>query len=225
MASPPDIPDIDVTELVDGAMRLTKAGLSVGIPARVESYDPNTGRVRAQPLIRVARYGEDGERIVERAPVVPAARVKWPSGGGASLVFDLKAGDVVELHFQDRSIGAWAVSDAESDPEHGEYHDMVDAVADPALRAENRPWPQAPSGGLTIGVDNGLRIEISPNAVNLGTGSTQPVALGNSVESRLKALESFASTHSHTVALGVATATGVTLAAPNVRSSVINVRE
>lgn len=228
MAPPAELPDIDLTELLDSMIRLARAGVHVGIPARVESYDPDTGRVRAQPLIRIASYDEGGNRRVERAPVVPAARVRWPAGGGASLTFDLKEGDVVVLHFLDRSIGAWAQGGAESDPEHGEHHDMADAVADACTRPESQPWPRAPGGGLTLGVDNGVRIRVSPTGIEIGHDGANPmqaVALGGAVASRLAALESFAATHTHAVSAGVAGATGISLAQPSVQSSLVTVRE
>jgi hypothetical protein len=164
-------PTTGLEALLDDAMADAARRLNVSNLAIVEAYDAAAGTVRAQPVVRLPYIDEAGKRGTKRAPVVPAARVLWPAGGGLSLTFPLRRGDHVLLIYLDRSIAAWALTGREGDPEHDDAHDPAEAVAIPCCRPQPANWANSAS----IGVHNGPRLVFNSTKARYGEAA-EPVA-------------------------------------------------
>lgn len=122
-----------LSEVLDRAIRTRLAGLRVGLPARVESYDAAKHKASVQPLILEGYEGEDGERAVERLPVINDVPVIFPGSGGTRVKFPIAKGDTVFLTFASSSLDRWLVTGGEVDPADERRHDLSDAVAIPGL--------------------------------------------------------------------------------------------
>jgi hypothetical protein len=103
--------------------------VNVSIPARVESYNPTTGRISAQPLIPRAYTDEEGNRQLEDLPVVNEIPIQFPGSGGARVKFPISVGDTVLLLFSQASLDKWLVTGTRVDPGDDRRHALTDAVA------------------------------------------------------------------------------------------------
>jgi hypothetical protein len=125
--------------------------LCVAVPARVESYDPTTQRINAQPLIKRRYEDEEGDLVVERMPVVTNVPVEFPGAGPWGMTFPIAVGDTVLLVFADRSLDVWLSEGGEVDPLDTRKHHMSDAVAIPGLRSFKTPLSGVSSTYMVLG--------------------------------------------------------------------------
>lgn len=116
----------DNLTLADFAMRMRQvagAGMRVGMPVRVISYDAARSMVQVQ-IIQPQRNA-DGEIVPQ--PIINEVPVMWPRSGGAYMTFPINAGDTGYAHFADADIGAW-VTDGQAVTDSDRQHHINDAV-------------------------------------------------------------------------------------------------
>lgn len=156
-----------LAEVLGAALDASARGLRVALPARVESYDPATQQVSAQPLVLEGFVGEDGERATERLPVINGVPVVFPGAGGFRVTFPVAVGDTVLLVFSSSSIDRWLALGGEVDPQDDRRHSINDAVAIPGLRDFAHSLASTPST-MSLGKDGGPTIEISGTDIQAG---------------------------------------------------------
>lgn len=154
------------------------------MPGKVESYDADKQKADVKPMLKRLIQHEDGQETVESLPVIPDVPVIFQRGGGFFQSFPLKKGDLVALHFAERSIDSYlSSSGADSDPGVFTRHDLTDAVAVPGLYPFNRAIKDISSANMVMGDDNGgIQIHLTPDGtmeVKLEGDSSDAVALGN----------------------------------------------
>lgn len=162
-------------DVIEGLISDFAEGFYVALPAIVQSYDPVTQTVSAQPSVKRAIAGEDGSRILERYPVVPLCPVLWPAGGGMRLTLPLRAGDQGVLHFASCSLDRWFARGGEVDPADERRGTLTDAFFAPGGRPRANPLESAPADTMSIGNDDGPTIEISGSTIE--AGGTSALAL------------------------------------------------
>lgn len=138
MASTPTL-----VESLRRALDARASEICTAIPARVESYDSETQRCSAQPLIRRGFEDETGARQAERLPVITDVPVVFPGAGSYSITFPVAKGDSVLLVFSQASLDKWLSGGGDVDPLDDRKHALTDAIAIPGLRHRAHP-----SGGI-----------------------------------------------------------------------------
>ena len=119
----------DLATVLRAAIAAKLKSVRVGLPGRIESYDPGTLTCSAQPLVLEGYLDETGQRQTERLPVVNGVPVVFVGGGGARLTFPVRAGDTCWLMFASSSLDRWVALGGEVDPADDRRHHHSDAVA------------------------------------------------------------------------------------------------
>jgi len=163
MNAKPSLPTV-----LNSALVKRMRGVRVALPARVESYDPTTQQITAQPLVLEGYVAEEGERATERLPAIAGVPVVFPGAGGFRVTFPIAVGDTVLLVFASSSIDRWLALGGEVDPADDRRHALSDAIAIPGLRDFAHALGNAPSSTMSIGKDGGPTIEISGTEIQAG---------------------------------------------------------
>lgn len=172
------------------------ADLHTALPGRVRSYDATTQTADIEPMIKrgVPTGGEEDEVVLETLPVLPSVPVLFPSGGQCFVTFPLTVGDPVLLVFSERDTSQFRATGAVSDPGVPTMHGLSGAVAIPcAFGPRSAAMSGVSSTDLVVGRTNGLaNLTIKSGTAEVG-GSSDSAALA----SRVKALETAISSHTH----------------------------
>lgn len=100
--------------------------LYTGMPAIVESYNPEDCTVDCYPAI----YAIEKDGVVQKEQILEAVPVIFPSASDVAITFPIKKGDSVWLQFSMRDMTRWLEGDEEySVPPTMRKHNMNDAVA------------------------------------------------------------------------------------------------
>lgn len=177
-----------LSELLRSRVNGALEEVHTALPVRVESYDASTQKVSVQPVIKKAFVDEEGERQVERLPVITGVPVQFPSGGGYRITFPITAGDTGLLVFSEASLDVWLSEGGEVDPLDDRRFDLSDGVFLPGVRSFKTPITDASSDHMTLGAEGGLQIHIDGSSISLGTDNgaqLEAAALGDSIESFL----------------------------------------
>jgi hypothetical protein len=99
---------VDPIEALNAAMDGRQARLWTAMPAIVQAYSPNEMTVTLVVAIAEPMRSIDGTTITQvQLPQLIHCPVLFPSGGGFTLTFPLKAGDEGLVVFANRCIDAW----------------------------------------------------------------------------------------------------------------------
>lgn len=165
-----------LAEVVGVALDARLEELMVCVPARVERYDSSLQLVDAQPLVKRTHEDEEGNRVLERMPVITNVPVVFPGGGGFGLRFPIARGDTVLLVFAADPLDAWKSLGGEVDPGEEGRFGLHDAVAIPGLRDFAHPRAGMPSAHIVVGREG---------------VAEQAAALGESVQQYLNAVKAW----------------------------------
>jgi len=126
----------------------------------------------------------DGQRYSEPWPVIPKVPIRFPSGGGMSIWWDLKPGDEVELQAWDLDPSTFQTTGQPSDPPFTRRNSGTHWVATPGKTAD--PGCLGPAGGLLcIGSTSGPSVTVGPSGVNLGAPVGSPPVDAVGLSSRI----------------------------------------
>ena len=165
----------DFESVIESMIKAQIAILHTGMPARIVTYDPATGKARVQPVIRGRRDGSATFKL----PVISNVPVCWPAGGGCSLTFHLQEGDRVWLCFGERSLDEYLQSvRVDITAKSRRRYALTDAIAIPGVQPFVDPLENGDGVGIVLGEDPRskpllpLRLEISPDVgIGLGDGT------------------------------------------------------
>jgi len=159
-----------------------------GLPGRVTEYFPATQRAHIKPLVKRRIIHQDGSELLEELPVIPDVPIAFARTQKFFFTLPIKQGDLVTLHFMERSIDNYLSGTGEdTDPDEFRRHDLSDAVAIPGFYPFKKSIKDISSDNTVIGYDNGgIQLHLTPNGtmeVKLGGSSNEAVALGNALQS------------------------------------------
>ncbi len=142
----PTLPDV-----IRAVVELRLAGMHVGCPGRVESYDKSTQMANVQPLLKGVRQGETGP-VREALPVITNVPILFPGGTGTdySITYPIAVGDTVWLSFSDQSLDAWSVNGGLVDPVDERRFHLSDAVGYACVRSTSQAIDNVPSDSLCL---------------------------------------------------------------------------
>jgi hypothetical protein len=139
-------------------------------------------------VVRRSFIDEEGERQVERPPVIPNVPVQFPQGGGYRITFPLAVGDTGLLLFSDVSLDVWLSQGGEVDPLDDRRFDLSDGVFLPGVRSFANALTDASADHMTLGAEGGLQIHIDGSSIKVGSDNgaeLEAVALGDSIQDYL----------------------------------------
>lgn len=176
----PDQLNYAITAQWKRILRQSLDDLRVSIPAIVQSFDAVHQTVSVQIAIRELVQGTQGPQNIAIAPInnVP---VCFPSGGGFSLTFPLKAGDEGLLIFCDACIDLWWARGGVQDQFERRRHDVTDCGFYPGGRSQPRVLSSYAAGSAQLRSDNGtMVVDIGANnAISLTAPTLNLTATGN----------------------------------------------
>jgi hypothetical protein len=130
-------------------------------PARVLAFNVSAMTVDVQPTLQRVYVGQPPVDL----PVIYQVPLVLPRVAGAWLRLPVAAGDLVMLHFSERSLDAWSQTDGQKtlDPVIPHRFSLGDAIAVPGLYPQGKPLqPKGAAGNLELANGSGW-LEISPS--------------------------------------------------------------
>lgn len=165
-------------------------GMRGAMPGRVLSYDATKQEASVQPLLKVPRSTETGERQADTLPVINHVPVIFPGSGSYGMTWPIAKGETVLLVFAEQSLDKWLVNDGIIDPQSARRFHITDAIAIPGLRSFRNPKSGVPTGAMAITAPTEVRLGENGAAQKSVRGDAFDTALGN----LLSLLSTFAGT-------------------------------
>src|SRR5882762_8997676 len=103
--------------------------VSKAFPGQVVSYDPSTQCADIQPMLKRQLLDDDGNKVYESLPLLPAVPIAFPRAGGYCITLPLAAGDFVWVNCSDASMAEWLATGQESEPWDTRKHGLSGAIA------------------------------------------------------------------------------------------------
>ena len=177
----------ELEELLNLAITSFISDVHTSMPGKVVEYYPDTQKVDVQPMLKRLMVHEDGSEALESLPVIPDVPVNFPRAGGFFMTFPIAKGDLVELHFMERSIDNYLSGEGdEYDPDEFRTHDLSDAVAVPGFYPFKRSIKDISAVNMVLGKDDGgIQIHLTPEGtmeIKLAGDADEAVALGNALQ-------------------------------------------
>jgi len=179
--------------------------VSKAFPGQVVSYDPATQCADVQPMLKRQLLDDDGNKVYESLPLLPAVPICFPRAGGYCITLPMAAGDFVWVNCSDASMAEWLATGQESEPWDTRKHGLSGAIAYPGVYPDTKPLASgdhsARVAGMVIGKDGGdEQIRIQPGVIQLGAAASDFVALSQKVLTVLQNIQSAFNTHMHPTA-------------------------
>lgn len=234
-----------LTEVIQTVIDSNLIDMHVCLPAKIVSYDSDTQFASVQPSLFKKYEGSD---VPIKWPVIPNIPLIFPRAvaGQSYLHMPITVGDDVTLIVCERSLDNWKSTGLLSDPMDRRKFNITDAFAIPggsgsalAFSVDDPKSVELANLAAFFQMKPTGQIELSNNAVSLilaltkatidaaqveiGTGASHGVGLGDVIENRLSALENalatltsvFGAAHTHPViSLGSPTGPPIPIATP-----------
>lgn len=177
----------ELEELLDMAIESHLADLHTCMPGKVVEYSKETQKADIKPLLKRRIVHENGEELLESLPVLPDVPISFMRSAGFFLSFPIEPGDLVTIHFAERSLDNYLSGRGEdTDPDEFRMHDLADAIAVPGFYPFRNPIKDISSVNAVFGMDDGgMQIHITPDGVmevKFDSKSEEAVALGNALQ-------------------------------------------
>ena len=143
------------------------ADLHTCMPGRVEEYDAAKQMATVKPLLKRRIVHQDGSELLESLPSIPNVPISFMRSANFFLSFPIAVGDIVTLHFAERSLDNYLEGTGEdTDPDEFRMHDLADAIAVPGFYPFKKPIGDISSTNVVLGMDNsGAQVHITPDGV------------------------------------------------------------
>lgn len=103
-----------------------QAGIWTALPGIIQSFDQEAMTCEVQPAIQGKIQTESGDVQAVNLPLLLDCPVVFPSAGGCTLTFPIKAGDECLVVFSSRAIDFWWQSGGIQPPAETRMHDLSD---------------------------------------------------------------------------------------------------
>lgn len=168
------------------AQRYALSGLQArmwtAMPAIVIAVDLVKMTLQAQPAIKGVQTSSDGTTKYVNLPPLVDVPICFPSAGGFTLTFPIKAGDEVLVIIASRCIDAWWQNGGLGIPMELRMHDLSDGFAIPGPKSLPNAIPAVSALNAQLRTDVGTTyIEITPAGLINLVSPTGIGILGNVV--------------------------------------------
>lgn len=177
----------EIEELLDLAIESWLLEVHTCMPGKIISYDKKTQKADVQPMLKRRIVHQDGSELLESLPPLTDVPVNFMRSAGFFLTFPITKGDLVTVHFSERSMDNYMSSlGEESDPDEFRAHHLSDAICVPGWYPFKRPIKDISGVNAVFGMDNGgMQIHITPDGemhVKFDNESDEAVALAGQLQ-------------------------------------------
>lgn len=124
------------------------------MPGILSSVNLSAMTCEVQVAIQAPVNDEDGNTQFVNLPLLLDVPIVFPSGGGFTITFPLKAGDEVLVIFANRAIDTWWQSSGVQKPIEARMNDLSDAFAIPGPKSQPKKISDISGSNLQIRADN-----------------------------------------------------------------------
>ncbi len=158
----------DLSQLLLAAFQSGQQALWTSLPCIVQSYNPDTNTIEAQPTILGRVQDQQGLWSLKQMPLLLDVPVIFPSGGGYTLTFPIAAGDECLVVFSSRCIDGWWYQGGIQPQLDVRMHDLSDGFAfvGPMSRPNVIPTISTSTTQLRSN-DGSIYVELSPAQIKL----------------------------------------------------------
>jgi hypothetical protein len=156
-----------LAEIIRLAMGKLERTLRVGLPGKIEKFDPVTQLADVKPLLKEIAFDEEGNELIEALPVVTNVPVFFAGGSGFASTFPIAVGDTCWLGFSDRSLDQWISRGNDTDPIDLRRHELSDAVCWVGIRPNPGKLTEFDAARAVFG-NKGPRVAVDGTTVHLG---------------------------------------------------------
>lgn len=157
--------------------------LWTALPGIVQSFDAAARTVVVQPAIQARVQSKDGTFDWVKLPLLLDCPVQFPSGGGVTLTFPIKANDECLVIFASRCIDAWWQSGGIQVQAEMRMHSLSDGFALVGLNSKPKVIPSISTTAAQLRSDTGATfVEVYPDDSKvrvITTGDINAHANGN----------------------------------------------
>lgn len=151
-------------ETIRAAIEGALANLWTAVPVTINSYDPAKQTVSAQPTVKGIVRKPDGTTEHVNLPLLQDCPVHFPSGGGATMTFPIKAGDEGLAIIASRSIDAWHQSGDVQRQTDARMHDLSDAMILVGFKSNPKALQNVSADAVQMRSDDGAHVvELHPS--------------------------------------------------------------
>lgn len=156
----------NMLQIIKDAIRGELASLWTSLPCEVESYNPDTVTITAQPTIKIPVRNIEGKVELVQLPLLMDVPVMFPCAGGFTITHPIKKGDECFVSFASRNIDIWWQSGGIQNPFDTRKHDLSDGFAFFKPQSQANKIGDISTTDLEIRNDeNTCKIQITPNGV------------------------------------------------------------
>jgi hypothetical protein len=171
---------------IAGSARAELRAMNVQFPGVVVTYDASQQLASVQPMCKRRRYGEDGEPIDERLPVIPNVPVNFGLSSKFEMICDIEVGDRVWVECSQDSLDDWLTNGDEAPATELEPFQLTDAVAFPGFRDFGHPRLACPKGVMRFGAVDGPQFKIDLNEMSLEITALNAIRIFGQGEVRIE---------------------------------------
>ena len=188
--------------MMRAAMQGLQSTIWTALPAMITKYDATKQTCEAKPTIKAKVLNDKGITLDIELPLLVDCPVIFPSGGGFTLTFPIKAGDECLVIFSSRCIDSWWQSGGIQVQAELRMHDLSDGFILPGPRSLPHVVPgisttdvqlRNDAGTVYIGIKGGSTevdvvaptIKMTGNVIITGNLSVSGVASGAAAGSAL----------------------------------------
>lgn len=155
----------DPQEAVRAALDGHQSQVWTAIPGIVQTVDLTKSTVTVQPAIQAQEVSPQGKRTNVNIPLLQDVPIHFPSGGGYTATFPVKAGDEVLVIFAARCIDNWWQEGGVQPQFERRMHDLSDGFAIPKVWSQKTKLDNISTTTAQLRSDDGKRfVEIdTPN--------------------------------------------------------------
>jgi len=155
----------DPEEATRIAFEGNQASLWTALPGIVQSFNPGAMTCVVQPSISLQARASDGTTSPINLPLLLDCPVVFPSGGGATLTFPIKAGDECLVVFSSRCIDGWWQQGGVQGQTRMRMHDLSDGFVLVGPRSQPRVLSSVSTTTVQLRSDDGSAfIELNPTS-------------------------------------------------------------
>lgn len=163
--------------------------LWTALPGKIKTYDAQKQVASVILCVKGRSVDANGKITTADIPDLPHCPVLFPSGGGITLTFPIKAGDECLVVFSCRSIDEWYQTGDAQPAMDARQHDLSDGFVIPGIRSSPHGLKQVSSKTFQLRSDDGkafLEIDPASHKINILAPAGLSVKGDVSIDGNLK---------------------------------------
>jgi len=163
------------------AFGAAQSNIWTALPGIIQSFNAVAMTCTVQPSVSGTVRAQDGTFSSINLPILLDCPVFFPSGGGCTLTFPVKAGDECLVVFASRCIDAWWQLGGVQGQAEFRMHNLSDGFALPGVRSQPRVLSGVSTASVQLRSDDGVAfMDINP-ATHQMTLTAPNVAINGNV--------------------------------------------